>query len=291
MSKNLANKNKFKQAFSLIEISIVILILGILIAGVTQSSILFSKFQISNARNLTTGSAVTRISNLVTWYETTMENSFDDAETEDNSTITNWYDLNPQSSYKNNASSSTAKPIYIKNCINNLPCLRFNGSNDYMAFNGNIFINSSYTIFIVEQRRSNKSANYIIGGTQGVVGKNLTFGYESNNLVRHSHYSVDTMDYAVSNYKSPTPIIHTVMFDKNAGRKYWLNGGVNPTASDSGTTPLTSFTGSTIGRFNTYFFNGDVAEIIIYSDSLLNRDRQVIENYLSQKWKIAIATS
>lgn len=47
-----------KSAFSLIELSIVILIVGILIAGVTQSSRMVGKSRIKTAKTLTQSSPV-----------------------------------------------------------------------------------------------------------------------------------------------------------------------------------------------------------------------------------------
>ncbi|MFM7621060.1 MAG: prepilin-type N-terminal cleavage/methylation domain-containing protein, partial [Alphaproteobacteria bacterium] len=44
------------KAFSLIELSIVILIIGILVAGVTQSSRLVNQFRLTSARNITLSS-------------------------------------------------------------------------------------------------------------------------------------------------------------------------------------------------------------------------------------------
>lgn len=46
----------FKKAFSLIELSIVILIIGILVAGVTQSSRLINAMRIQSIRSLTINS-------------------------------------------------------------------------------------------------------------------------------------------------------------------------------------------------------------------------------------------
>jgi prepilin-type N-terminal cleavage/methylation domain-containing protein len=64
--------NKFKNhkisAFSLIELSVVILIIGILVAGVTQSSRLIAQFRLKTAQNLTINSPVSSIKNLSTWY-------------------------------------------------------------------------------------------------------------------------------------------------------------------------------------------------------------------------------
>ena len=69
-------KTKNLKAFSLIELSIVILIIGILVAGVTQSSRLIREFKLTTAKNLTRNSPVSSIKGLYFWFETTSESSF-----------------------------------------------------------------------------------------------------------------------------------------------------------------------------------------------------------------------
>jgi prepilin-type N-terminal cleavage/methylation domain-containing protein len=58
----------FKKAFSLIELSIVVLIIGILVAGITQSSRLVSMMKIQSARSLTINSPVASIKGLTIWF-------------------------------------------------------------------------------------------------------------------------------------------------------------------------------------------------------------------------------
>ena len=100
-------KNYKNQAFSLIELSIVILIIGILVAGVTQSSRLIRQMQLSSARALTLSSPVLSIPNLVSWYEPTQEKSFDEVETSENSLVSKWYDLSLVNSDPVSVSSKT----------------------------------------------------------------------------------------------------------------------------------------------------------------------------------------
>ena len=73
--KSISHKN-IKKAFSLIELSIVILIIGILVAGVTQSSRLVSQFRLLSARNITQSSPVHSIKDLLIWLETTSTKSW-----------------------------------------------------------------------------------------------------------------------------------------------------------------------------------------------------------------------
>ena len=69
------NKN-FKKAFSLIELSVVVLIIGILIAGITQSSRLVRAMKLNTARSLTRSSDVNSIRNLTAWFDATAEGVF-----------------------------------------------------------------------------------------------------------------------------------------------------------------------------------------------------------------------
>ena len=94
------NFHKIRQGFSLIELSIVILIVGILIAGVTTSSRLVKRMKITTAQNITQSSPVPSIKDLSVWYETTMDGSLLDIEKSDGTPITIWYDGNLQSSFK-----------------------------------------------------------------------------------------------------------------------------------------------------------------------------------------------
>lgn len=133
---NNSYQTKSLKAFSLIELSIVVLIVGIIVAGVTQSTSLVRKMRLSTAKSLTASSDIASIPNLTTWLETTKDESLIDSEEDDGDTISVWYDINPQQTLKNNAqqlsATSNLHPTYISNCIKNLPCLNFNGSTTYI---------------------------------------------------------------------------------------------------------------------------------------------------------------
>ncbi len=60
-----------RKAFSLIELSLVILIIGILIAGVTNGSRMIVAYKNSVAANHTNNSVASGVKGLAFWYETT----------------------------------------------------------------------------------------------------------------------------------------------------------------------------------------------------------------------------
>ena len=63
-------------AFSLIELSIVILVIGLLIAGAIQGSNMISKAALSSARTLTESSPVNSIRSLFIWFDSTSKANF-----------------------------------------------------------------------------------------------------------------------------------------------------------------------------------------------------------------------
>jgi len=280
---------KNKKAFSLIELSIVILIIGILIAGVVQGRTIINKSRLSNAQTLTKTSPVNDIPNLMMWLETSLPSSFIKSEARDANKISTWHDNSPQAVNRMILSqlASDNQPKFYEDVFNGaIPAIRFDGLNDFMEFDGTALINSGYAIFIVEQRRvANSLETPFIGGTLG----SLTLSYKNNTTVTQSHYGND-LDYTIAGYVNPTPRIHTFLFNSTIGKQYWLNGGINPDKTEAGqTASLSSYNGSALGRSGFTFFNGDIAEIIIFTRALKSEEKQLVENYLSKKYNIAIA--
>ena len=98
-----------KSGFSFIEISAVIIIVGVLISAVANGGYAIAKAKLYGARSLTKSSPIANISNLLVWYETTMTNSFSDADLFSTS-IGTWNNINPTKK-TNHATAGTA-PTY-----------------------------------------------------------------------------------------------------------------------------------------------------------------------------------
>jgi hypothetical protein len=293
----MANKhNQSITAFSLIEISIVLLLIGLIIGGIAQAGRLMQKSAIISAKAQTKSSPAALIDDLVFWLETTSDQSFNPTEAVDNTEIGTWYNITPSVIAKtsNSATQSTLanKPKYIaKSSINNLPAVRFDGSNDFMSYDGSFLVKNSYTIFVVEMRRASGNM-FILGGDASVAaGANFHFGYFVGNTFRAGNYGSSAyLDYAIGAFSSPVARIHTFTLDTTSGEKYWLNGGTTADSTNvSGTTTLSSYASAVIGRNESqFYYNGDLGEVIIYSRALDDTERQDVERYLVKKWKIKL---
>jgi prepilin-type N-terminal cleavage/methylation domain-containing protein len=126
---------KKNKAFSLVELSVVILIIGILVAGVTQSGRLIRQIKLSTARSVTASSDVASIRDITAWFEASTEGVFTDVngntDVEDKAEINAWRDTNPQKSkgdkpeLKNETTG--AKPKFVSSGINGIPSVYFDG--------------------------------------------------------------------------------------------------------------------------------------------------------------------
>ena len=293
--------NKSQKAFSLIELSIVILIIGILIAGITQSSRLVAQMRLSTARSLTQNSPISSIQNLTLWVEATSAaslstyNSTTSAYTvvdqpDDQTSIGAWNDINPQIivQYRNTATQTiaTSQPKYIANAINGLPALQFDGTDDALLSplntSGDVYsafvVISSGATFVGDKSIFGPSAAKGIswnvkadGSTMGVAKSTISYlGTASTPLSTNTKY-----------------ILHFRWSDASNTIYFRINGAdagsstANQQFSDS-TTTLKIGSESTSGMN----WNGLIAELVTFDRVLKAEEITSIEKYLGQKWGI-----
>lgn len=254
--------------------------------------------RLQTARNLTSSSPVSGIEDLVSWYETSLESSFITNEYSDLSTISEWRDNTPQTPNKNNATQSNEanKPTFYENVFNSLPSVRFDGTDDFLLFDATSLVGSSYTIFIVEQRKAELNIPYtgFIGGSQETLASNLFFGYHNGTQVRFAHYGTGGTAFTVGAYTTPIPRIHVAQFNKDTltGSLFTNNSGRWANSNSSINSALLSYSGSAIGRTTNSglkYHNGDIGEIVIFSRALNSEERGAVVKYLGKKFGITVS--
>jgi hypothetical protein len=283
---------------------VVIIVVGILLAGISSGIDLYDDYKVKVAQNLTKNSRVARIKDLELWLETTSENSFALGTTNfvnkimpnNNAQIGRWNDVNPNilpfAGNNPYQATSTNQPKYISKGINGLPALLFDGDDNFFSYNGNFLIGADYTIFVVEKRNSNKSNNYFIASTgPGIVTNTRPhFGYRNSNTITQSHYYND-LDKNIPDFTSPIGVINSFVFSKVDGKAIYTNGGTK-TVNTTQKKALTSYVYATIGKSNNtspnYYYDGYIAEMIFYTRALTDKERQEVETYLSKKWGIKL---
>lgn len=284
-------KSVRKFGFSLLEISIVLVIITVLIVSVMQGGEIVRKSKVASANMLTKTSPVQKIDGLVAWWESTMPTSFSNLEEVDNGRVGTWYDISDVSNSPLNATQTTvsSKPTYKTGNINGLPALYFDGS-DSLAFDGVKLNNTFYTIFVVEQRKS--ATGYFFGTDAGSRNGGFAIGYGSSTAFRNLHYwgSFGWNDFTVAAYATPEPRITVNSYGYQNGdtKQAFYNNGSGPTYGTAINAPgyKTTFY---IGTADATNFTGDIAEIIVYNRLLTDQERKDVEAYLGEKWGITVS--
>jgi len=297
---------KNQKAFSLIELSIVILIIGIIIAGVTQGSRLVSQFKLSSARTLTQSSPVAGIKGLAVWYESTSEQSFNDEEQEEDASVTIWKNINPQTTSKIDAipvSLVDNSPQYKQSVINGLPALRFPGTAVLKVRDINI-TGDKITYFVVAKRILEVTGTSTISGV--APGQSSDWDNEGSFVGFYEGGATFTnLGLMFSRTDTVgTPNKSTIATHPGNGVPYVAAGicnGVNSILYLNGApaTPVAS-----VGPFNvenlfigarwdggdvTNIYNGDIAEVIVFDRALKAEERKSVTEYLGKKWGIKIS--
>lgn len=283
------NKNKHKhKAFSLIELSIVVLIVGLLVVGVSQGIDLLNDSKLRSIQNLTKNSGVTSFDSLVAWYETSLDESFDKNIRVNNAKITTWYDVNTNSQIKKNATQTIEinKPTYSDSNIANLPLVRFAGQNFFNLPNGTVpYNNSEYTIFFVLRTDALCTCGIMGSGTYGQTSKVNAFRYKENSSNFYNYWFGNDAEWG-SMAKINVMQIFSFFYNQQY-REAFVNGISR--GSGAPINRISTDINNTIGlTYSSEYMRGYIGEIIIFDKFLDNKQRIAVESYLSAKWKIKL---
>jgi len=177
--------------------------------------------------------------------------------------ISTWVDKSGgNTAYQTN---SIKKPVYIPSALNGNAIVRFDGSDDFLNFPR---VSSIRTAFLVVKERTASGRHFMLGDdTQ------YHFHRGDSNFIWHSTYTHD-------NIKNGNTYVDGTLVDGTI------------TALPTTTTLISIVTTGNV-QANTLIndrniagrvWDGDIAEVILYSEALSDLDRQTIEAYLQNKW-------
>lgn len=172
--------------------------------------------------------------------------------------------------------------------IGSRPTVRFDGQHA-LDLDLGFLVGADYTVIAVNGRDRTGFANFWLAGDQAVINGNLVLGYERPDLLRQSHFGND-LDAVVENYTgSEVWSLDTYTFDRGAGKDLYHNG--IPVSTDNSLGALVSNSGSTLGHFRAisiYWFQGDLAEVIVFDRAITAVERLRIEAQLAGKYGFAL---
>ena len=318
--------HKTNKAFSLIEISVVIVIVMIMIAGLLQGSRVISSMRITTARNVTNSSAMPWINYIVTWYDVTAGDAFVESENDDGDKISRWNGAELRYTDRVNLTQTdeTKKPILISNGMYGLPSLKFDGVDDYFMSENleqSVLSYRSGSVFIVfEPKTTSATAKRTIFYQPVECGREFDVGYGFNGLAGNfglasssgdcgsTSATTSGLNYVVTNEKivasmviSQAPMVQNDVSNIKIYRNGFLETstkvgvGYNSALIENSNKYAEGYGRVYVGARKTSdsatpssFFEGLLGEMIIFNRSLNNEDRKEIEKYLGKKWGIKV---
>ena len=234
--------------------------------------------------NLVSGASTS----LKIWYDGSDVTQFQPTNPSDGDTITQWNDKSNFAHNANPAGGATRRPTYQTNELNSLSVVQFDGTNDCLSINPfhTLRGQQKWTMFAVAKFTSTTGNRWISQTDTGDValyhnGTNMVVANASGTGT--STNTLDTTDYHY----------FTAVYDGtatgNANRLKLRIDGSNQTLNFGATT-----VGSAVGTVDNLnvgcngadseYFQGFIAEYIVYFDALDGTDQGDLESYLTGRW-------
>lgn len=308
--KNKKFSKKF-SGFTLIEISIVIMVIAVVIIAAIAASRLLGEMALTSARSVTKSNSVNYLRrNMVLWLDTVSEASFRSTEAVDGTAVSVWYETNPNANQSTASQSTSAnKPTYVANAINGLPALSFDGTNDSMTISGPYTPSSfpslfnTFSIFVVAQPTATVTSDteatsgttgqsgqkYLMypsdgdatyASISGAAGVGISFG--SNGVGVYENATSYTAPLLFSSTGYTAPVVLLVEYSSNTPTLY-----KNGTSVRTGQTSTKSYIypSNVIGGGSYGYFKGYIGEIIVLDKVLSAEEKADVFAYLKKKWK------
>jgi len=299
----LAFQRRVKLGFSMIELSISLMIISILIGFSIKGGALISYGKTLAARSSSANSPFISDKDLTLWLNSVSESAFSEpSSTQNVASMTNlaridrWSDSKPSLDAKLNLDQSTSAsmPAYRDSAINTLPGVFFDGGDSLQASSISpiqLFSDSRATIFIVLRYFSGNSNIFSWSSGNNAV---LLSGLSATNVLSfrfggtNAAQSQTSFAFSSSADFSSSPKILTLVKNKNS-----MSMRMNGAAIGSGNSSATSFIDSSaagnllIGSS----LSGLIGEVIVFKTALDADYISKIEDYLSKKWSISTSVT
>jgi hypothetical protein len=270
----------YQKAFTLVEISIILVIIGLMAYGIMSGNTIINRARVIKMRDQTKSfSSLSFNKDLVFWIESSMPKAY---EISDGGVITvNDRAVFDGASNDAVAPSSAGSPTYTEDVINSLPAFYFDGSSDYLSVNTVSFYSQLFhTVFFVILADSAASSDAIYGFNNGSSDIEVM---EANS----SSITVTTSGGSTTLYSGTVGGNAVVgAFTTNGSTFTFYKDGTS--SYNSANTSLPAYSNAFyVGReTGGDYFKGYIGEILIYQKALSSSERQEVEEYLMGKWKI-----
>ncbi len=293
--KTLSNFPKKNRGFTLLELAVVLMLIGIIVGGVMQGANLITSSRLASARSLTSKAPIGNISGLVAWYESSSKNSFLATQAIDSASISEWGDISPSSIInKKNKLTKTANAnvTFGIASINKIPALNFK-NNEKISLNN--FYQGSLnraTICVVFRPNFTPSSNPVVLVDSYFNQSSFSLAIKNNSVNLNAGIDANTSTASNSaNFVNGRDYILCSIFNGSQSGVY-VNNALSLTGGGNISAGANVMNGLTIGsdRSGSNAFNGLIAEVIIFNRPLKLQERRDVMIYLAKKYRINIVS-
>ena len=279
-----------KKAFSLIELSIVFIIIGLLIAGIVAGSSLIKATKLSSARSTTLAAQIVTIPGMVLWLEPSTKDSFLTSQAVDGTSITTWYNIEPSNFLvKNNLTAAASSDVTYKDAsINDLPSVNITtaGKMSLANFSGSALAQSTIVVVFRPTVAISTTALNIIDSSSSSLTSSIAIKSDAVVLNAGTSVTTSTTTNPASFVKDNDYILMVNFNGENS--KVFVNNIVGASAVLNAN--INTLSGLTVGTDKTGS-NGiaaEISEVIVYNRTLKDTERQDVMSYLMAKYKINV---
>jgi hypothetical protein len=202
--------------------------------------------------------------------------------------VERWQDL---SGHDHHATQATAaqRPLLVKSAIGGLPSLRFDGDRRFLRVAGQVVTSQSFSMFAVVTDRSTSTSHREVfsnwNGSAGNAGSSLFLGMTGADTVRLS----DDFSGVGHVERRGEPFILSGVTG-SAGAAVHQNGVVLASRSQ----PLgprnlkTEYVIGQQGNIDGEYWNGDLAELLVYDRELPETERLAVTRFLARRYHLKI---
>jgi hypothetical protein len=222
-------------------------------------------------------------SNMVLWlrpdFELTMNSS---------NQISSWGDASGSTNTATQSNSSY-KPTLVYNAINGLPAANFSSSQFLQLPAGLSNFTSGMTAFVVAKPASVSSGARLFDFGNGSASDNVLFDLTSSTGASLVIYSGSTPTTLTASSAITLGEFQLLEFNQNGSGDATIFTNGLPDASSSSMNNISNlaradnFIGQASGGGN--YFQGQIAEIILFNSSLSESDQSAVESYLIQRYQ------
>lgn len=285
----MVKKNRFFKGFTFLELAVVFVVASVMIVVNISAKVFIQQSKINRTLGYTSTSQVTEVEGLALWIEATTPNAVD-GRVGDN--ISRWYSTGqniinysqitvssqPELAYHNKGfymlEFDGDDSLSLEQAINCNSCTAF------FVFNYDAIISNNNSFVFYNGDVLNDGWGLSIGGITSDGDENNTFTIRSGGGVSKVSNSILVRSEAVN--------IVTYIYDARSSntilRRNQQDLTLTNSSGSSNTPSAESYIGSDDG--NGACLQGGIAEIIIYSRPLRQKDYEKIEEYLMTKYQL-----